>query len=69
MTLKLVLKIEEFCKSRGITQRELAKVSGVREAAISEMKKRSAWNVAHLQKIANAFEVKDIRELIDIVGE
>jgi len=51
--------------ARGITQRELAKVAGIREPAISEMKKRSAWNMAHLEKIANTYSVTDVRELID----
>jgi DNA-binding Xre family transcriptional regulator len=67
MTVKLVLKFEEFCKAREITQRELAKVAGIREPALSEMKKRSAWNVAHLEKIMNAYGVTDVRELIDAV--
>ncbi len=64
------LKVKEAIEVRGITQKKLAEKSGIRESTISDIVRgtRTVINFEHLSKIAEALEVKDIRELIDFVS-
>jgi transcriptional regulator with XRE-family HTH domain len=61
------LKVKEAIEERGITQKKLAEMSGIRESTISDIVRgtRTVINFEHLSKIAEALEVTDIRELID----
>lgn len=61
------LKIKEAIEKRGITQKKLAEMSGIRESTISDIVRgtRTVINFEHLSKIAKALEVDDITELID----
>lgn len=63
------LKLRELLNERGISQKELAKMSGIRESTISEMCRnaRSGVNFTHLSKVAEALNISDITELIDFV--
>lgn len=62
------LKIKTLCSSLGISQKDLSELSGVRQSAISEMSRnmRTTVNLEAISKIAEALNIKDIRELIDL---
>ena len=61
------LKVKEAIEKRDITQKKLAEMSGIRESTVSDIVRgtRTVINFEHLSKIAEALQVKDIRELID----
>ena len=61
------LKIKGLLVKRGITQKELSKLTGIRESTISEIVRESktVLNFEHLAWIAEALQVNDIRELMD----
>ena len=63
------LKVREAIEKRGITQKKLAEMSGIRESTISDIVRgtRTVVNFEHLSKIAEALEISDITELIDFV--
>lgn len=65
--LKIVIKLRDLLRQRGMTQKELAQKSELREATISELvnSERRVLNKEHLTKIAEVLEIKDIRELVD----
>lgn len=67
MNYKIKIKIKDILESRKMTQKELAQLSGVREATISDIVRgtRTVINFEHLSKIAEALKVTDIRELMD----
>ncbi|WP_215904601.1 helix-turn-helix domain-containing protein [Parasphaerochaeta coccoides] len=56
---------------KGITQKKLAEMSGVRESTISDIIRgtRTVSNFEHLSKIAEALKIDDIRKLIDFQKE
>ncbi|ADM71699.1 hypothetical protein GMA19_03910 [Paenibacillus polymyxa E681] len=62
------LKLNEVLTQRRLTQTQLSELSGVRQAAISEMSRniREQINLKTLIKIADALEIDDISELIVI---
>ena len=53
------LKIKETIEERGITQKKLAEMSGIRESTISDIVRgtRTVINFEHLSKIAEALEI------------
>lgn len=61
------LKVKEVIEERGITQKKLAEMSGIRESTVSDIVRgsRTVINFEHLSKIAEALEVNNIAELID----
>ncbi len=65
---RIVIKLDKVLAERNKTQKELAELTGIRPAAISELynNQRKSINKEHLEKIADALEIEDIRELIDI---
>ena len=65
------LKIKEAIEKRGITQKKLAELSGIRESTISDIVRgtRTIINFEHLSKIAEALEVDHITELIDFESQ
>lgn len=67
MSYEIKLMIKELIEKRGITQKKLSQMSGVRESTISDIVRgtRTVINYEHLSKIAEALNVTDIRELID----
>ncbi|MCP3779809.1 helix-turn-helix domain-containing protein [Paenibacillus sp. MZ03-122A] len=62
------LKLNEVMTQRGLTQTQLSELSGVRQAAISEMSRniREQINLKTLVKIADALEIDDISELLSL---
>ncbi|CAH8707145.1 helix-turn-helix transcriptional regulator [Paenibacillus thiaminolyticus] len=71
MGKKVVVKIAGLTTKYGISLRELSRLADVRHAALSELSngKRSNINFAHIEKIANALGIDDIREIIDLIEE
>ncbi|MFE4573065.1 helix-turn-helix domain-containing protein [Paenibacillus chitinolyticus] len=69
MSKKVVIKIGSLTKKRGISLRELSRLSDVRHAALSELSngKRTNINFSHIERIADALGISDIREIIDLV--
>lgn len=71
MRRRICVKLSEVLKKRRITQLELSEMSGVRQAAISELSRniRDSINIRHLERIADALNIDDIAELIEIRKE
>jgi putative transcriptional regulator len=69
--VKLRVKLDEVLKDRNMSQKELAELTGIRPAAISELynNQRKSINREHIEKIAAALNISDISELITIVDE
>lgn len=69
MKVKILLK--EAMKKRNLTQMQLSELSGVRQAAISELYRnaRQEINLIMLAKLATAMNIKDISELLQFVDE
>ena len=66
MALKFVVRLKHVLSERGMTQKELVELTGLRAAAVSEFanNRRSAINTEHLLKIAEALNIKDISQLV-----
>lgn len=67
--MKLVIKLTDILAERHMTQRELAAITGIRPAAISELANnmRTSINRDHLEKIAEALGIEDVRDIIEFV--
>ena len=68
MGKRVVVKISELTKKHKISMRELSRLSDVRHAALSELAngKRESISFSHIVRIAEALNVEDIREIIDL---
>lgn len=68
MSYHVKLRVRELLEERGMTQKKLAELAGVRESTISDIVRgaRTVINFEHLAKIATALEVSDIREIINL---
>lgn len=69
MAKKVIVKIPELLEKHGITLRELSRRAEIRHAALSELQndKRENINFGHIERIAEALGISDIREIIDLV--
>ncbi|MEB9907527.1 helix-turn-helix transcriptional regulator [Bacillus anthracis] len=67
MAKKVIVKINELTREKGISLRELSRLTDIRHAALSELanQKRQNINFKHIEKIAETFNIEDIREIID----
>jgi len=65
------LKVKEALQLKGMTQKALAKLTGLRENAISNMCRttQTSYNLEHLSKVAEALGISDIKQLMDFVDE
>ena len=68
MGKKIVVKIPNLLKSHGISLRELSRLTDIRHAALSELSngKRQNINFSHIERIAEALNIDDIREIVDL---
>lgn len=66
---RVKVKIHELANQRGISLRELSRLTHIRHAALSELAnhKRQNINLNHIERIANTLELDDIREIIDLI--
>lgn len=69
--VKVKSKLKDAIKRKGWDQKTLAMKAGVREATISEMCRdtNKMFPREVMNKIANALEIDDIREIIDLEDE
>jgi putative transcriptional regulator len=65
---RIVITLDKVLAERNKTQKELAEITGIRPAAISELynNQRKSINKEHLEKIVDALAIDDIRKLIAI---
>jgi transcriptional regulator with XRE-family HTH domain len=66
--LVVELRLDMVLKKRDMTQKELAELTGIRPAAISQLTRGfvDRLNLDHIARIANALGIEDIRELITL---
>lgn len=69
MEKRIIVKIKDLLVKHNISLRELSRLTDIRHAALSELsnQKRENINFRHIEKIAEALEIDDIREIIDLV--
>ena len=68
MSKKVIVKIHKLLQQEGISLRELSRLTDIRHAALSELanQKRQNINFNHIEKIADALNIEDIRDIITI---
>ena len=68
MSKKVIVKINELLQQENIPLRELSRLTDIRHAALSELanQKRQNINFSHIEKIADALNIEDIRDIITI---
>ena len=68
MSKKVIVKINELLQQQDISLRELSRLTDIRHAALSELanQKRQNINFSHFEKIADALNIEDIRDIITI---
>lgn len=68
---KVILTIDKAMKKQGLNQKELAELSGLREATVSMLvrNKYDRVQLTHLEAIADALDINDISELMTIVDD
>ena len=61
------VKLKEILKERNLTQLNLSEMSGIRQAAISEIvnNRRDTINKAQLETICKALEIVDFNEILE----
>lgn len=61
------IKLKEIMDERDLTQAKLSEMTGIRQAAISEIvnNRRDTINKAHLQTICKALEITDFNEILE----
>ncbi len=66
MSYCVKIRLKELLEEKGITQKKLAEMAGVRESTVSDIARgtRTVINFEHLGKIATALEIDDIRKII-----
>ncbi|GER71306.1 transcriptional regulator [Weizmannia acidilactici] len=66
--MKLVVRLDRVLSDRNLTQKELAKMTGLRPASISELynNQRKSINREHIEKIAEALSITEISELMEL---
>jgi len=66
--LAVELWLDVVLEERGMTQKQLAELTGIRPAAISQICRGfvERLNLNHIERIANALSIKDISELIKL---
>ena len=60
------MKLKELMMRRGLTQRALAQMTGIREQTISDIMRgrKKSINKEHLAKIIEALELKSISDIL-----
>lgn len=68
MTVKVVFKLKDLLYQKSMTQKELSEKTKIREATISDIVRgsRTVLNYEHLEKISNALNLTDIRDIISL---
>jgi len=71
MKKKFVAKINELCESEGISLNDLSKLTKIQYEALNDFanKRGKGFNLGYVERIADVLNIKDIREIIDIVDD
>ncbi|WP_178023063.1 helix-turn-helix transcriptional regulator [uncultured Paenibacillus sp.] len=69
--VKAELVVKNLLKERGLTQKELSKLTGMREATVSRLARGFVDRVEleQISKIANALNITDISEILKLVED
>lgn len=69
MGKRVKLKLYKLIDEKNISMRELSRRADVRPEALNELanQQRQNINFAHIERIAEALNVDDIRKIIDLV--
>ena len=67
MAIKVVFKLKSLLQDKKMTQKKLSEITKIRESTISDIVRgtRTVLNYEHLEKISNALDLIDIRDIID----
>ncbi|MCQ4363040.1 helix-turn-helix transcriptional regulator [Mycobacterium gordonae] len=70
-TYRLEIRLHSALDKRNLKQRDLARMTGLRPNAISNLYRGfpERLSIDHLERIANALKITDIRELLVFVAE
>lgn len=62
-------KLKEVLEQKRITQKELAEMTGIREATISDMSNdtRSVYNKKHIAKIMDVLDLTELDEILELI--
>ena len=62
------LKLKEVLERKGISQKELSRMTGIREGTISELvnDSRSVYNKKHLITIMQALNIVDLNDILEL---
>lgn len=65
------VNIKQLLDEHNLSLRELSRLTDIRHAALSELAngKRQNINFNHIERIAEALEIDDIRRIIDLTDE
>lgn len=68
---KVKIALADVLKARKMTQAQLAEKADIRPNAISNLTRGyvDRLSIDHLERLANALDISDIRELITIIDE
>lgn len=66
MERKVDIRLKELVKERGISLRELARLSDIEPSIVNKLanNKREKVYLAHIERIAEALNISDISEII-----
>jgi len=65
------IKLKEALEKTDMTQSELAELTGLRRATISEMAQntRTVMNKSHLAKVMDALDITDLNDILELKVE
>ena len=68
MAVVIEIKLKHLLDQRGMTQKELSELTGIRPAAISSLARGyiERLNINHLERICDALDISNMNELLCI---
>ena len=69
--MQLRVKLKEVLQESNMTQLELARLTGLRQAVVSELVNNQRLNInkSHITKICVALDIKDIRDILELIED
>lgn len=70
-TYRFKLKIKKVLEEKNMSQSELAEITGLRRATISEMAQnsRTVINKVHLSKVMDALDITELDDILELIIE
>ncbi|MCD8322353.1 MAG: helix-turn-helix transcriptional regulator [Oscillospiraceae bacterium] len=71
MSYVIRIRLKDLLDERGIKQKQLAAMTDIRESTISDICRgtRTVMNFEHIAKIAEALQIDDVRDIIELREE